>query len=157
MPSSINISARRSLKLNNVLIRNIADEEIPEFVKIAEMMDNYIKSKGSYPVGPLMQRTCIEVDEEGVLNVFNSLLWQSGKYIHNMEPPYSIESTWRVRNCLYTRFIGEEVNIKYAYDKMGVYAYENDTVLKGATYTVYVDKQDDIITADIFMECVMDE
>jgi len=58
---------------------------------------------------------------------------------------------------LYTRFIGKETKLKYAYDKLGVYAYENDIELKGSTYTVFVDEDGENFIADVFMECMDNE
>jgi len=157
MPNIIEIKAGKTLKLNNVVIRSIAENELFDYVRITEMTDSYIKSKGSQPVGPLVQCTCTSIDEEGLPKVKFTLLWQSNNYIHSTEFPYSTESIMRVSNCLYTRFIGNEINMQHSYNKLSVYAYENDMNLTGATYTVFLDEADDIVTADIFMECITDD
>jgi len=49
--------------------------------------------------------------------------------------------------------------MKFAYDKINLYAFENDIKLKGDSYTVFVDSQEenDTIIADVFMERENDE
>jgi len=153
MNKTIDISIGKTLKLSNALIRCIAEDEFPDYEKIVEMMGGYIKSKGSQPVGPLIQRTRVAVDEEGIPILQNCIILQSSNYIHNVESPYTMEAILRVQNCIYTRFIGEEDKIKYAYDKMSVYAYENGIGLSGTTYAVFIDATDENQTTDIFLEC----
>ena len=44
--------------------------------------------------------------------------------------------------------------MQFAYQKLGVYAFENDIQLKGDSYTVFVKKEEENIVADVFMECL---
>ena len=78
---------------------------------------------------------------------------QTDNFIHNVEPPYKMDSILRVKNCLYARYIGPEDKLKFAYDKLGVYAFENDIELDGCNYTIYVDRneEDETMVADVFM------
>ena len=66
---------------------------------------------------------------------------------------YKMDSILRVKNCLYARYIGPEDKLKFAYDKLGVYAFENDIELEGCNYTIYVDRneEDETMVADVFM------
>lgn len=157
MPEPIIISENKTLKLTNVLIKRIKSDEFTEFGKIVELMENYIKSKGAQPIGPLIQFTKIEVDEDGQTEMNITLLRQSNNFINHVESPYTMESIRRVKKCLYTHFVGEESNLQFAYDKMGVFAYEEDIKLTGETYTVFVDQIEDNLIADIFMERTEDE
>lgn len=78
---------------------------------------------------------------------------QTDNFIHNVEPPYRMHSILRVKNCLYARYIGLEDKLKFAYDKLGVYAFGNDIELDGCNYTIYVDRneEDETMVADVFM------
>lgn len=159
MTQKLNVFTDKTLKLSNVLCRRVRVEEYNEFEKIVEMMESYIKSKGYQQVGPLIQYTKVELCNDGHPYVQFTLMCQANNYINHVEQPYTMESTLRVKNCLYVRFVDEETKMKFAYDKLGVYAYEEDIELKGDNYTVFVNNDDitNTMTADIFMECVGDE
>ena len=120
-------------------------------------MDNYIKSKGATPIGPLIQKTEYSVNEEGQLDIKVCFMRQANNFIHNVEAPYTMESVLRVRNCMYARYTGPEEKLKLAYDKINVTAFEEDIELSNSNYTIFVDKQDDNIVADIFVEKKTDE
>ena len=53
---------------------------------------------------------------------------------------------------MFARFTEKEENLQYAYSKLGLFAFENDIKLKGDSYTVFVDKNEEGIVADVFME-----
>jgi hypothetical protein len=123
-----------------------------DFVKTAIKLGDYIKSKGTQPIGPLVQKTDTFVNDSGELEVGIKLIQQANNYISNCQSPFGIDPAIRVENCLYVRFVGEEHKLKYAYDKLGVIAYENDIELTGVGYTIFVDMASDDLIADIFME-----
>lgn len=87
MANKIQISSNKVLKLTNVLIGEIDIREENEFLLLVTQMDNFIKSKGAIPVGPLIQKTSYSVDEEGQLDVHIYLMRQSNNFIHNVEAP----------------------------------------------------------------------
>ncbi len=150
-------SENKTLKLTNVLIKRLAEEDFENFEKSVEQMENYIKSKGYQPLGPLVQYTTTNVNENGELSVIIKLMRQVSNYINHVEPPYSMESVIRIKDCMYVRYTGPESKIKYAYDKINLTAFEEDIELKGDSYTVFVNQIDDNIVADIFMERAKDE
>ncbi|MFZ7122025.1 MAG: hypothetical protein ACOWWH_13880 [Eubacteriaceae bacterium] len=80
------------------------------------------------------------------------MMRQTDTFIKNVEPPYKMKSVIKLSKCIYCRYIGEESKLKFGYDKIGVTAFEENIELTGNYYTIFVDQQDDIITADIFME-----
>lgn len=151
------ISENKTLKLTNVLIKTLIEEDFENFEKSVEQMENYIKSKGYQPLGPLVQYTTTNVNENGELSVIIKLMRQVSNYINHVEPPYSMESVIRIKDCMYVRYTGPESKIKYAYDKINLTAFEEDIELKGDSYTVFVNQIDDNIVADIFMERAKDE
>lgn len=150
--NKIMMSMNKTLKITNVLIQemdlqteNVIDNEVLK-------MENYIRSKGAMPIGPLIQKTSYSINEEGQLDVQLFFMRQSNNFIHNVEEPYKMESLIRVRNCMYARYIGPEEKLNYAYDKINVTAFEEDIELSNENYTIFVDKQDDDIIADVFVE-----
>lgn len=151
------ISENKTLKLTNVLIKTLIEEDFENFEKSVEQMENYIKSKGYQPLGPLIQYTTTKVNENRELDVIIKLMRQVSNYINHVEPPYSMESVIRIKDCMYVRYTGPESKIKYAYDKINLTAFEEDIELKGDSYTVFVNQIDDNIVADIFMERAKDE
>lgn len=144
--------SNKTLKLTNVLIAKMTAEDMQDMT-FAEKMENYIKSKGYQPIGPLVQYTGVEQGENGEQELVIRMLRQANGYINHAEPPYTMESVLRVPNCLYTRFIGPQEKLGIAYDKLSVYAYEEDIPLTGSSYTVFVNQlENEDIVADVFME-----
>ena len=160
----IKIQGKKSLRLDNVLIKDIinisavdleTNEEDENFsIELeVEKMNNEIRTKGANQVGPLIQYSGASGDEEA-LEIKVSLMLQVDRYINDVSAPYRRESVVQAKNCLYTRFTGAEEDIQFAYQKMQVTAYEEDIRLKGSSYTIFLDSDDEgNITADIFMEC----
>lgn len=144
----------KTLKLNNVLIREISENELIDINQISYMMDSYIKSKGNSTIGPMINYSTVEVDESGQPKVIIKLIVQLKNPIHNVEKPYELKSQLRVTNCLFARFTEKEENLQFAYQKLGVYAFENNIKLKGDSYTVFVKQEEENIVADVFMECL---
>ncbi|MDY4078575.1 MAG: hypothetical protein SOY42_07315 [Clostridium sp.] len=157
MVNKILISKNKILKLTNVIKKKIEVDEFASIDKEVSLMDNYIKSKGAIPVGPLIQHTDIIETQDGKIEMSIILMRQSNNFINNIDDSYRMKSMVRVKNCFYTRFIGKEEDIHFAYDKMNVMAYEENIKLKGDNYTIFVDKQDENIVVDIFMECMDDD
>ena len=142
------------LKLNNVLIRSISENELMDIDKITYMMDSYIKSKGNSTIGPMINYSGVEVDENGEAKVIIKVMVQLKNPIHNVETPYKMKNQIRIINCLFARFNEKEENLQYAYQKLGVHAFENDIKLKGDSYTVFVRQEEENLVADVFMEKV---
>lgn len=150
----ISIRENKTLKLTNVLIRELSENEIIDIDKINYMMDSYIKSKGNSTIGPMINYSNLEVDENGQAKISIKIMVQLKNPIYNVEAPYELKKELRISNCLFARFTEKEENIQFAYQKLGVYAFENDIKLKGDSYTVFVKKEEENIIADIFMECL---
>ncbi len=143
------------LKLTNVLEYTILmDDEKFDLNTAIKQMQSYIKTKGALQIGPLIQYTQTTVNEQQELTVKIIMMLQCNHYIHNTEYPYCMEAVIRIPDALYCRYIGSENKIKFAYDKINLYAFENDIPLKGDSYTIFVgrDEDNDTITADVFME-----
>ncbi len=148
----IKVDCNKIIKLSNVIMKTLQNNEIETFQLEIEKMQNYLKTKGAMTVGPLIQYTNALLNENGDLQMEVKILFQSNIYIHSIEPPYHMESLIRVKNCMYVRYQGEESKLKFAYDKINLTAFEEDIPLKGDSYTIFVDQQDDQIIADVFME-----
>lgn len=118
------------------------------------MMESYIKSKGNSNVGPMINYSGIETGEDGQFKAKMKIMVQLKTSIHNIDAPYELKTQLKISNCLFARFTEKEENLQFAYQKLSVYAFENDIKLKGDTYTVFVNQEDDNIVADVFMETV---
>lgn len=149
---SLKLNKNKILKLTNVLIKRFNGNELDIVQVEVEKMVNYLKSKGSIQVGPAIQYANTFINQEGQLDIEMRMLLQSNNYIKKIEEPYYMESIIRVKNCMYVRYQGGEDELKYAYDKIILTAFEEDIPLKGDSYTIFVDQQDDQIIADVFME-----
>ncbi len=152
--SKLQLSNNKTLKLTNVLCCkiNLQNEDINIDVQV-EQMQSYIRAKGATQIGPLIQYTNTSVNEEGELDMELQFLLQCNHYIHTVEVPYTMESVLRVPNCMYVRYNGEEDKLNFAYSKIQLAAFEEDIRLKGDTYTIFIDRneEENVITADVFI------
>ena len=143
------------LKLTNVLkYKILIDEESFDLNVAIEQMQSYIKIKGAMQIGPLIQYTRTFINDAGELDMEIIMMLQCNNYINSVEQPYIMESVVRVTNAMYCRYNGPEEKLKFAYDKIQLEAFENDIPLKGDSYTIFVDRdeENETITADVFME-----
>lgn len=150
----IQIIENKILKLTNVLIREMMEEDFDNVSSVVEQMGNYIKSKGYQPIGPFIQYAVPGTNEKGEADLSIKFIRQSDNYINHVEKPYKMETILRVKNCMYARYIGPESKLKFAFDKLNLMAFEEDIELKGDSYVIYVEQKDDIVIADVFMERV---
>ncbi|PKM95147.1 MAG: hypothetical protein CVU84_07440 [Firmicutes bacterium HGW-Firmicutes-1] len=150
--NKIQISNNKTLKLTNVLIKEVNIKESESFEKEVFLMENYFKNKGAQPNGPIIQYTTIETNDLQEPKIIYKLLRQSNTYLHNVEKPFKMEAQIKVKNCMYSRYVGAEKKLKFAYDKINLTAFEEDIPLKGDSYTIFVAQNDDEIIVDIFME-----
>lgn len=142
------------LKLTNVLkYKIIINDENFDLNVAIEQMQSYIKTKGVIQIGPLIQYTRTFINELGELDMDVIMMLQCNNYIHNVEPPYSMESVIRVSNAMYCRYTGMESTLKFAYDKINIEAFEQDVSLSDCSYTIFVanDEEEDTVTADVFI------
>lgn len=107
----ISIRENKTLKLTNVLIRELSENEIIDIGKINYMIDSYIKSKGNLPIGPMINYSNLEVDENGQAKINIKIMVQLKNPIYNVEAPYEIKKELRISNCLFARFNEKEENI----------------------------------------------
>lgn len=146
----------KSLKLTNAVIASISPVDLQDMAFV-EKMENYIKSKGYQPLGPIIQYTGVRQNDSGEAEMVVQILRQATGYINHIEPPYSIEAVFRVPKCLYVRYTGPEDKLTVAYNKLNVVSFEEDVPVTGNTYTVFVNQLDDgDIVADVFMEIAHD-
>lgn len=148
----ITVKENKALKLNNVLVIEVRENEFMDINKLAYMMESYIKSKGNSIIGPMINYSAAVPDENGQVKIILKLMVQLKNPIHNVEAPYEFKSQLRVSNCLFARFSEKEENIQFAYSKLQLHAFENDIKLKGDSYTVFVQNKEGKMVADVFME-----
>lgn len=152
MANKIEVILSRTIKLTNAVFKELYLSDEDNFIQIeVNKIDNYIKAKGSQPFGPVIQLNKAFVNEQGEMDFKVILIRQSQNFINHIESPLYIESVFREKDCLYTRFIGKESDLKFAYNKLALYAYEEEIQLTGSSYTVFVDRFDDQVIIDVFM------
>lgn len=151
LTEKIVIKECKTLKLTNVLVRDIPQLELIDSQRLLHMMQSFIMSKNKMSTGPLVRYSTIKINESGEAGIITKYMIQIVDVI-DAELPYEFKSMIKQENCLFSRFHEKEENLQFAYQKMGVYAFEKDIKLRGDSYTVFVDrKEDGYIVADIFM------
>ena len=139
-------------KYNELLLQNanLTQNNAVLESKNAELELEIIKMKGAIQIGPLIQVTDTNVKEDDI-DVSISFMLQADKFINNVDDGFKEYSVIKETNCYYTRFIGVQDDINYAYQKMQIEAYEDEVKLSNKVYTIFVDEKDGISTVDIFM------
>lgn len=145
------IRENKTLKLTNVLIREIKSIELDNIPQIYYLVDSYVKAKRNSIVGPMITCSKTVINQNGQPQVILELMVQLKEPLKE-EDEYRFKPVIRVEKCLFARYVEREGNLQFAYQKLGVYAFENDINLKDDCYTVFVKKEDENVAVDIFMQ-----
>ena len=148
--NEIKVAENKTLKLTNVLSRLVRPEELGNLPVILTQMQNFMKSNGAQPLGPLVQ--CIKLPAGPNPQPEIYMMQQATQLIPRMEAGYSMDAVLRVRNCLYAHYVGPMSQSGLASQKLNIMAFENDIKLTGDNYTIYVNQDDDDAVIDVFME-----
>ena len=146
----IKVAENKTLKLTNVLSREIHPEEMASLPVVLTQMHNFIKSNGAQPLGPLVQ--CIKLPSGPNPQPEVYMMQQATQLIPQMDPGYHMDAILRVKNCLYAHYTGPMSHNQLATAKLQIMAFENDIKLTGDNYTIYVNQDDDDAVIDVFME-----
>lgn len=146
--NEIKVAENKTLKLTNVLSREIRGDEMANMPLVVTQMYNFIKSGNAQPIGPLVQAITITPDHE----IKMYLMQQSTQLIAQMDPGYHMDAVLRVKNCLYAHYTGPMSQSQLASQKLQIHAFENDQTLTGSVYTIFVSQDDEDAVVDVFME-----
>ena len=146
--NEIKVAENKTLKLTNVLSREILPEEMANMPLILTQMHNFIKSNNAQPIGPIIQSFAVGEDRQ--MHLY--LLQQATQLISQMEPGYHMDGVLRVKNCLYAHYTGPMSQSQLASQKLQIHAFENEQTLTGTIYTIFVNQDDDEGVVDTFME-----
>lgn len=148
--NEIKVAENKTLKLTNVLARAVRPEELGNLQVVLTQMQNFIKSNGAQPLGPLVQVVKMGTGPDHVPELY--MMQQATQMIPQMEPGYHMDAVLRVKNCLYAHYTGPLNHSQLASSKLQIMAFENDIKLNGNTYTIFVNQDDDDAVVDVFME-----
>ena len=127
--NEIKVAENKTLKLTNVLSREIRPEELANMPVVLTQMHNFIKSNNAQPIGPIVQAFAMGDDRQ--MHLY--MLQQATQFIGQMEPGYHMDAVLRVKNCLYAHYTGPMSQSQVASYKLQVHAFENDMTLTGVT------------------------
>ena len=144
----IKVAENKTLKLTNVLSREIHPEEMASMPVVLTQMHNFIKSNNAQPIGPIVQ--AMVVGEDHQMHLY--MMQQATQFIGQMEQGYHMDAVLRVKNCLYAHYTGPMSYSNLASQKLDIYAFEHEIETTGDSYTVYVNQDDDNGVLDVFME-----
>ena len=146
----IQVAENKTLKLTNVLARKIDASELGNVGVILTQMQNFMKSNGAQPIGPLVQAIKIGTGPDHAPELY--MMQQATQMIPQMEAGYHMDAVLRVKNCLYAHYTGPMSHSQLASAKLQILAFENDINLTGDTYTIFVNQDEDEGVVDVFME-----
>ena len=148
--NEIKVAENKTLKLTNVLSRLVRPEELGNLPVILTQMQNFMKSNGAQPIGPLVQAVKMGTGPDHVPELY--MMQQATQVIGQMEQDYHMDAILRVKNCLYAHYTGPMPESQLASYKLQVHAFENEQKLTGTSYTIYVNQDEDDAVVDVFME-----
>jgi effector-binding domain-containing protein len=148
--NEIKVAENKTLKLTNVLSRLVRPEELGNLPVILTQMQNFMKSNGAQPIGPLVQAVKMGTGPDHVPELY--MMQQATQMITQMEPGYHMDAVLRVKGCLYAHFTGPMDHSSLASQKLNIYAYEHEIELTGTTYSIYVNQDSENGVMDVFME-----
>ena len=146
--NEIKVAENKTLKLTNVLSHEVQPTEMGNMQLVLTQMQNFMKSNGAQPIGPLVQAITFTPDHQMKL----ILMQQATQFIGQMEQDYHMDAILRVKNCLYAHYTGPMPESQLASYKLQVHAFENEQKLTGTSYTIYVNQDEDDAVVDVFME-----
>lgn len=146
--NEIKVAENKTLKLTNVLSREIRPEEMASLPVVLTQMHNFIKSNNAQPIGPIIQSFALGEDHQ--MHLY--MMQQATQLIPQMDPGYHMDAILRVKNCLYAHYTGPMSQSGLASQKLNIYAFENEIELNGNVYTIFVNQDDDDAIVDVFME-----
>ena len=146
----IQTAENKTLKLTNVLSRRLQPEELNNMQIVLTQMQNFMKSNGALPVGPIVQAIKVPAGPKQQPEIY--MMQQVNQLIPRMEPGYSMDAVLRVRNCLYAHYVGPMSQSGLAVQKLNIMAFEHELELSGTVYTVFVNQDEDEGIVDTFME-----
>ena len=146
--NEIKVAENKTLKLTNVLSREIRPEEMASLPVVLTQMHNFIKSNNAQPIGPIIQSFALGEDHQ--MHLY--MMQQATQLIPQMDPGYHMDAILRVKNCLYAHYTGPMSYSNLASQKLDIYAFEHEIETTGDSYTVYVNQDDDNGVLDVFME-----
>ena len=146
----IQTAENKTLKLTNVLSRLVRPEELGNLPVILTQMQNFMKSNGAQPIGPLVQAVKMGTGPDHVPELY--MMQQATQLIPRMEAGYTMDAVLRVRNCLYAHYVGPMSQSGLASQKLNIMAFEHELELTGTVYTIFVNQDDDEGVVDTFME-----
>ena len=148
--NEIKVAENKTLKLTNVLSRTLHPEELANLPVILTQMQNFMKSNGVQPIGPLVQAIKPGTGPDQLPEMY--MMQQATQFIGQMEQDYHMDAVLRVKNCLYAHYTGPLSQSQLASSKLQIHAFENDIKMTGSSYTIYVNQDDDDAVVDVFME-----
>ena len=148
--NEIKVAENKTLKLTNVLSRLVRPEELGNLPVILTQMQNFMKSNGAQPIGPLVQAVKMGTGPDHMPELY--MMQQATQFIGQMEQDYHMDAILRVKNCLYAHYTGPMPESQLASYKLQVHAFENEQKLTGTSYTIYVNQDEDDAVVDVFME-----
>lgn len=146
----IQTAENKTLKLTNVVSRRIQPEELNNMQIVLTQMQNFMKSNGAQPLGPIVQ--CLKMPGGPNPQPEVYLMQQATQLIPRMEPGYNMDAVLRVRNCLYAHYVGPMSQSGLAVQKLNILAFEHELEMSGTVYTVFVNNDEDESIVDTFME-----
>ncbi len=149
--NEIKVAENKTLKLTNVLSRTLHPEELANLPVILTQMQNFMKSNGAQPIGPLVQAVKIPgTGPDHVPELY--MMQQATQMIPHMEPGYHMDAVLRVKNCLYAHYTGPMSQSQLASAKLQIMAFENDIKLTGTSTPSMSIRTMTMPWIDVFME-----
>ena len=93
--NEIKVAENKTLKLTNVLSREIRPEEMASLPVVLTQMHNFIKSNNAQPIGPIIQSFALGEDHQ--MHLY--MMQQATQLIPQMDPGYHMDASCASRTA----------------------------------------------------------
>jgi hypothetical protein len=151
MTRTIETQFPRTLVLENVAQLRPRSLEPAEVRRAAITLGRHIRDAGGSPVGPLIQRVRPDPrSSAGREPRHETVLMRQSDAPTEASGAIAVDDRIEVGGCVLARFRGDASDLDVVYDKLSVFAYEQEIELDGTVYLVIVGEDGMTLSVDAF-------
>ena len=153
----------RTLSLVNALYSIVDFEDMDGTPEVGELraasdeIDNIILKNGATAVGPLILNTWSGAGENGSSRFYAAYIRQTDSFISGLEPPFRMEGSVYIPNCIYKYYEGEKSGLASVFFEAHMAANEEGGSLRGEAFTFLLsqDLKAGTIAAELYFPAIL--
>ena len=150
--SKLDLQENKTLKLNNLVIKELRGVHITKIDFEIEKFINQLQVLKAQSYGPIVTKLVTSYANEEGNTVYDYDIYYQVKNYKQYESILKTQDELKVTDCLFLNFKGDSIYLPYAYSKIELHLFENDLSAKEEVYSVLkvVDGNEDKVDIDLF-------